>query len=150
MQRKITLTLMKKNTAFISKKNFTKTTPTKFAMIFLLIKQDSLSAKEYIKCSAVLHNSENLKRMQISDCRKITKVIESFYNPDLGKFFTYFADISYDRKDIIFRNNDLIQFFINDTIFFNGLDSSIYSYLSIFLHNPKILIMETVIYLQSN
>jgi hypothetical protein len=75
--------------------------------------------------------------MQISDCRKITKVIKSFYDPDLGKFFTYFADISFDRKDIIFRNNDFIQFFINDTIFLNGLDSSIYSYLSIFFAQSK-------------
>jgi hypothetical protein len=100
----------------------------------------TLTAKEFIKCSAKLHDSQSFKEITASDCGKNTEIIESFYREkriryqNSGKCFTYFSDINFER-DSIFQNNDFIQFELNKTYLHNKK-------FSIFIHKPKLLNLE--------
>ncbi len=100
----------------------------------------TLSAKEFIKCSAKLHDSQSFKGITISDCGEKTVIIESLYrenrvvDQNSGKCFTYFADIGFKRESIIFQNNDFVRFELNKTYLQTKK-------LSIFVHKPRVFIL---------
>jgi hypothetical protein len=100
----------------------------------------TLSAKEFIKCSAKLHDSQSFKEITITDCGEKTEIIELLYgekrngDQNSGKCFTYFADINFKRDSIIFQNNDFVRLELNKTYLQTKL-------LSIFVHKPRVLIL---------
>ncbi len=98
------------------------------------------SAKNLFNCSAKFHDFKNLKRILLSDCEQYTKVIESLYNQNLGKCFTYFGDISFDRESNIFLNKDFVQFEIKPNLM--AKDCLWQMSYDIFIHNPKISILQ--------
>jgi len=100
----------------------------------------TISAKDLFNCSANLHELKNLEHKLIFDCEEKTRVIESFYDKYLGKCFTYFEDISFDRESFIFLNNDFIQFETKDKKLFDlefGIKNSWTSLYSIFIRSPR-------------
>jgi hypothetical protein len=104
----------------------------------------TISAKNLFNCSAKLHDFENLERKLLSDCEQYTEVIESLYNQYLGKCFTYFGDISFNRESNIFLNNDFIEFEIKKNLIkvpFWGENSQSLSF-DVFIHSPGISILE--------
>jgi hypothetical protein len=99
----------------------------------------TLSANEFIKCSAKLHDSQSFKSITISDCAEKTEIIESLYRENRvgernsGKCFTHFAD--FKRESFIFQNNDLVRFELNRT-------DLIPKQYSIFVHNSRFLSLQ--------
>lgn len=93
----------------------------------------TISAKELINCSANLRKLNDFNQKMVSNCEDKTQVIESIYGEELGKCFTYFADNSRERE-IVFNNNDFIQFEIKRENFEKLL--GIFDF-SLFVHNPK-------------
>jgi hypothetical protein len=104
----------------------------------------TISTKNLFNCSAKLHDSKNLERKLLSDCEQYTKVIESLYNQYLGKCFTYFGDISFERESNIFFNNDFIQFEIKPNLMATRfwVENSQRLTYAIFIHSPRILILD--------
>jgi hypothetical protein len=98
----------------------------------------TLTAKEFIKCSAKLHDSQSFKEITVSDCGEKTQIMESLYrekrigDKNSGKCFTYFSDINFKRESIVFQSNDFVRFELNKT-YLQTKQSSI------FVHKPRIL-----------
>jgi hypothetical protein len=104
----------------------------------------TISAKNLFNCSAKLHDFKTLQRKLLSDCEQYMKVIESLYNQYLGKCFTYFGDISIDRKSNIFFNNDFVQFEIKPNLIAKDseLQNSQELFYHVFIHSPRISILQ--------
>jgi hypothetical protein len=100
----------------------------------------TLSAQEFIKCSAKLHDSQSFKGITVSYCEEKTEIIESLYrenrngDKNSGKCFTYFAGINFKRESIIFQNNDFVRFELNKTY----LQTKQFS---MYVHKPRVFIL---------